>query len=337
MAHSLIISSLLSGGLITNYYCTSSCAHCLYRCSPLWPKKFIDVTTAREQLTIIKNLGCQSIHIGGGEPFLNPDALISVLDEAAKAKIAIQYVETNSSWFQRLDNACELLQEISKRGVRALLVSISPFHNEYIPFYKVKGVIDSCKKTGIAVNAWTWDFFEEIDSLDDKETHSLTEFSNRFGEDYISRIPCRYWISPGGRALDTFSKVSSRITVPALLSRFKEGCSELASVSHFHVDLFGNYIPGLCAGLSIKSEDLGKTLDSDKYPLLTLLFNQGVKGLFRMAMEEYGFEPRKALYFNKCELCFEIRKYLVCSANLKSAELCPHEHYTLSRKSSIHE
>ncbi len=37
----LHISSLYSGGLITNYYCTSQCRHCLYGCSPKWPKEYI--------------------------------------------------------------------------------------------------------------------------------------------------------------------------------------------------------------------------------------------------------------------------------------------------------
>jgi hypothetical protein len=337
MSHTLHISALSSGGLITNYYCTSSCGHCLYRCSPLWPKTFIDPLSAKKQLTTIKNLGCNSIHIGGGEPLLNPDALIAVLDQAAELEINIDYVETNSSWFQKTDNACDLLHEVSKHGVTALLVSITPFHNEYIPFYKVKGVIDSCKKSGMIVNAWTWNFFDDINSLDDTHTHTLDEFKEHFGDDYIADIPQRYRISPGGRALDTFSKVERSLPVPALLNSNKDGCQELASVNHFHVDLFGNYIPGLCAGLSIRAEDLGQPLDRIKYPFLTVLYNRGIKGLLRLSMEEFGFEPSKALYYSKCELCFEIRQFLVCSAEVNSIELRPSEHYTLSRKQGYNE
>jgi hypothetical protein len=187
------------------------------------------------------------------------------------------------------------------------------------------------------VNAWTWAFFDDINSLDDTHTHTLDEFREHFGDNYIAEIPQRYRISPGGRALDTFSKVERSLPVPALLNTNKGGCQELTSVNHFHVDLFGNYIPGLCAGLSIKADDLGLPLDPIKYPLLTVLYNNGIKGLLRLSMEEFGFEPSKALYYSKCELCFEIRKFLVCSAELNSIELQPSEHYTLSRKSSYDE
>jgi len=65
------ISRLHSGGLITSYYRTSSCAHCLYGCSPRWPKDYIDRETVTRNADKIKSLGCTSIHIGGGEPFPN--------------------------------------------------------------------------------------------------------------------------------------------------------------------------------------------------------------------------------------------------------------------------
>jgi len=34
----LKIGRLASGGIITNYFCTSTCRHCLYNCSPRWEK-----------------------------------------------------------------------------------------------------------------------------------------------------------------------------------------------------------------------------------------------------------------------------------------------------------
>lgn len=36
------IDRLESGGVITNYTCTSRCAHCLCGCSPGWPKEYMD-------------------------------------------------------------------------------------------------------------------------------------------------------------------------------------------------------------------------------------------------------------------------------------------------------
>ncbi len=45
----------------------------------------------------------------------------------------IEYVETNSSWFKDEHSAVALLRKLMEYGLRTLLISMSPFHNEY-PF-----------------------------------------------------------------------------------------------------------------------------------------------------------------------------------------------------------
>ena len=92
------IKKLRSGGLITNYFCTSSCKHCLYNCSPQWEKRYIDSKTAEKSLMKIRPLGCRSVHIGGGEPLLRPDKLGTVLEVASKIGVSVEYIETNSSF-----------------------------------------------------------------------------------------------------------------------------------------------------------------------------------------------------------------------------------------------
>jgi hypothetical protein len=104
------------------------------------------------------------------------------------------------------------------------------------------------------------------------------------------------------------------------------GCTELQDVSHFHLDLYGNYIPGLCSGLSIQLQDLGKPLDPQKYPFLTILFQKGIRGLMDTAVYDYGFQPN-AQYVSKCDLCQDIRKYLVLLKDVNSVELQPKGFY----------
>jgi len=123
------ITRLRSGGLITNYFCTSNCGHCLYNCSPHWEKRYIDSDTAEKNLRAIRSLGCRSVHIGGGEPLLRPDKLGSVLEVASEVGVSVEYVETNSSWFQDIESAKALLARLRPKGLQTLLVSISPFHN----------------------------------------------------------------------------------------------------------------------------------------------------------------------------------------------------------------
>ena len=87
------IKRLISGGIITNYFCTSTCRHCLYNCGPHWEKKYIDRHVAKENLRIVRSLGCRSVHIGGGEPLLRPDHLANVLEVADLFDLVIEIGE----------------------------------------------------------------------------------------------------------------------------------------------------------------------------------------------------------------------------------------------------
>jgi molybdenum cofactor biosynthesis enzyme MoaA len=113
----LSISRLISGGLITNYFCSSTCRHCLYRCSPRWPKDFISVETTRANLKTVRSLGCSSVHIGGGEPLLRPEGVVAVLEVAGEVGVHVEYVETNSSWYQNHEAACAVLEKLTHQQV----------------------------------------------------------------------------------------------------------------------------------------------------------------------------------------------------------------------------
>jgi hypothetical protein len=319
----LKISNLLSGGLITNYYCSSKCKHCLYNCSQTWKPNYISAESARNIFTALNELNCNMVHIGGGEPFLNQSKLLDVVKEAKKQNIAIEYIETNSSWFDK-KNSIDFLEKLKDNGVNKILISISPFHNEYIPFIKVKSLIDACKNTDIEIFPWVYDFFEDINSFDETKTHSLDEYINKYGSDYLEKIPSRYWIAMRSRAALTFSNVYPLKKYDEIMEE-NSGCYELLDTSHYHVDLDENYIPGLCSGLAINYKDLNKELDTKKYPIITKLFDKGIKALSEFVINGYDFKPEEK-YLNKCHLCYELRKHLV-SNGYKSNDLKPLEHY----------
>jgi len=329
----LQIQRLQSGGLITNYFCTSRCRHCLYNCGPDWAKEYITVDAAENNLQTIRSLGCGSVHIGGGEPLLRPDALIAVLDAAARNGVRIDYVETNSAWYRDADSAAALLVRLKRHGLHTLLISISPFHNEHIPFARVEGVMTAARRAGVGLFPWVEGFLPDLKRFDPQRTHNLGEFEAHFGRDYRAQILRRYWIHMGGRALDTFRHVLRTRPLETVLD---DSCAaELADTSHFHLDLFGNYIPGLCAGLAIDRADLGAELSAGDYPVLQRLYTAGIRGLYRWARQEAGFRPARGTYINKCDLCTEIRNHLVQTAGDRYKELRPREFYALQQQDSV--
>ncbi len=89
----------------------------------------MDPATAQDNLRMVRLLGCRSVHIGGGEPLLRPDNLWKIMEVAGRLGVFVEYVETNSIWFKDLESAKRILCNLREKGLKTLLVSISPFHN----------------------------------------------------------------------------------------------------------------------------------------------------------------------------------------------------------------
>ncbi len=322
---SIRIPQLLAGGLITNYHCTSECRHCLYRSSPRREKGYVEYETAREIFHTAKRMGCSSMHIGGGESFLDADGLMDVLRAASRERMEIEYVETNSIWFSSPDNADALLRKLQRLGLAQLLVSISPLHNEFTPFRKVRGVMAACSRVGISVFPWVRGFLADLEQLDENIKHSMAEYTELFGPDYLEDFPNRYWVHWGGRALESFRAVRPLHPASKILGH-TDPCRSLLDTSHFHFDLNDNYVPGLCAGLAVRREDAEGELDQEHYPILNALVETGVRALAELAAS-IGVEPSREQYMNKCDLCDDLRAGMVRAGWDASAELAPVGHY----------
>jgi hypothetical protein len=138
-----------------------------------------------------------------------------------------------------------------------------------------------------------------------------------------------YWIHLGGRALETFRAVYPYYTAERIMENSPSCCARvLSDTSHFHIDLHGNSIPGLCAGLSISMDDLGAALPPGKYPLLERLTAAGIRGLYQLADKSYGYRPRRNAYLNHCDLCTEIRLFLKRLEGQRFNELNPGGFYS---------
>lgn len=330
-----MINHLSSGGIITNYTCTASCAHCLYASSPRREGGYIAADLLRALLRKVAALGCRSFHIGGGEPFLNVEGLLETVRTIREEGARVDYLETNAFWFKDGDSARRLLDGIREAGCDTLMVSVCPFHIEYVPLAKAEGAVRACEDTGMRYFLWQDQYYAELARLDRNTTHSLAELSALYGEDYVPRAARRFGLRVNGRALRTLKPYLTRrpaeaVVTEAAAEEGEGGCGELRAVDHFHLDLYGNYIPPGCVGLALDYRFLGTEVP-ESHRVLRILDRKGIGGLLEYARGEQGFVPDPEGYVSKCDLCLAIREHLVLSrgGTANHPGLGPEDFYTV--------
>lgn len=322
---SISYRNLRYGGIIVSYACSAACAHCNVASSPWRNNAYITMDTANRIFDAMAAQGCRQMHIGGGEPFLRPDALVELCSLAKKRGFIIDYIETNSSWATDLEHTISVLSRLKAQGIDTFCLSISPYHMEHVPLERVKTMVRAIHQTGMHAFLWRDEFWEELDDMG-PGVHSRAEFEARYGADYWVDAARRYGVGLSGRARETYHGDHRHYPADEVLT--DERCRGLFNTGHFHVDAFGYYTG--CNGVGVQVEDLA-LLPGGKYPFIECMHKGGVEALYNWAQSEYGFAPYEAGYIDSCHLCSHIREFLALDTPYDGADLHPAEHYSQLR------
>ena len=322
------IPPLVSGGVMLSYNCSSACRHCMYRCSPQAPEdwmshEMIDSVYAE----LMKEKRLHSIHFAGGEPCLNPELLLAAVRKAAIEGIPMAYVETNAGWCTSREGAQRYLARLKDAGLPAVLVSVSMFHNEFIPFEYtrncVEAALDVFGKFGtIVYMQHVYDIFR---NMGHDGTQTLAEFMDRAGlHDTPEVVPKLYSLIRGGRVVSALRDFYRKEPAGSYEGLSCE--SDLMSTSHFHIDNYGNLFTGCCAGLVAgRVGRMHPEITGEEFPLFCKVCAEGPFGLMKMAEEECGYEQRPDGYISKCDLCLHVRAALCRTGRF--SELTPEFFY----------
>ena len=292
--------TLLHGGIMVNYRCNASCRHCLYNCSPARRGGYVDERAAEKICTLLRKGGCRSVHIGGGEPFLNFDGLIVMIRALNRAGIKLDYIETNAFWANDISKSRDYLAMLLSEGVDALCISLDPFHAEYVPYGLPLALAKLCDKTGMGYFLWKQEFLPSLSHLDPQKTHAISA-------DNVYAIAQRYGITFGGRAVNI--ELRGSLYPAQKFVADNNPCKNLLSTGHFHVDMDCFFIPPGCTGIRIPLEEVIEDIPKGKYPAFDALFYGGVSSLYDLALK-HGFSPDEKGYPSKCNFCFFMRKFL---------------------------
>ncbi len=326
------IQQVSSLGIMPTYQCSNQCRHCLYASSPSY-KEWMDDDTLD---TILKELKKYSqyltgIHIGGGESLLKVDRTADLIRKITDINLPLEYVETNAFWCWNDEKTESVFLKLKEAGLRAVLISVSPFHLEYVPFEKTERAVEFAKKIfGVhGVLIYTPYYYQQFQGLEDhKQTLPFEDYLGAIGLEEVSlQIASEYSLIPNGRAGTVLRSIFEHHPAQRF---FGETCQkELSSPHHLHIDCYGNYIAGLCAGITLGDardlDSIYQGIDLTEKPVLRNLVLGGVEFLLHWAKENAGYEERPRGYVAKCDLCLDIRRHLVQAG--KFDELQPKQFY----------
>jgi len=266
------------------------------------------------------------MHIGGGEPFMDFDGLTDLVCNLSDGGGNVEYVETNASWVTD-EKQCELkLRELYKAGADTLCISLDPFHAEYVPIDRPLTLAKICRSIGFGFFLWQERFMPMMSRLDKSKKHTRAEMEELISPKYISETARSYGINYGGRAVNIETEYSTKKPVKDIVN--SNSCRSLVSGGHFHVDMYGRYVPPGCTGIVIPLDEAVNGIPDGKYPVFEALLSGGNKKLLEYAISK-GFTENPEGYPSGCALCINIRHWL--SINAPSPELDP-EHYSEALK-----
>jgi organic radical activating enzyme len=308
--------TLYHGGIMVNYQCNAACRHCLYACSPDRDSGYINVETAEKVCELLCKGGCRSVHIGGGEPFLDFEGLVMMVRQLNQNGIKLEYIETNAFWELKTESQQEIqdkLKRLLKEGVDTLCISIDPYHAEFIPYGAPLTLAKHCEKTGMNYFLWRHESLSILSKLDPQKTHSREDMEKKLSQDYIYKTARQFGINYGGRAVNIERKIANLFPAKNFTGKLSSGlqdrCSNLLSTGHFHVDKNGYFIPPGCTGIRIPLSQAIFGIPNGKYPIFEALYHGGITALLEFAKQN-GFFSYYTGYPSKCNLCFHIRHFL---------------------------
>jgi len=328
----LSIPPLSSGGIILSYQCNSRCKHCLYASSPAWKEWMSNEQVEKVFLELKKhNQYMTGIHLAGGEPFLNLDLLTFAVKKGVQLGIPIAYVETNGFWCTNDAKTEKNYNILRDAGLNAVLVSCSPFHLEFIPPERVIRAIRIGRKIfgRNRIIIYTDYFFQQYQQIDPTYPVPLDDYLDAVGYERASMaFATEYSLIPNGRAAKNLKELYERKSADYF---FRETCvRELSSPHHIHIDLYGHYIAGLCAGISLGNgfnlDTLYSGIDLEAKPILKKLVEGGVEALYHWVVDCFAYKEDQSGYIAKCHLCLDIRQHLIQSGE-EFTELAPRFFY----------
>jgi len=298
--------------LLFTYRCTIACKHCLFNCSPWQKNVCVSVEDGVEFLHQLRSID-RVIHIAGGEPMMYYEKMLEICQIANQEGCAPHFFETNASWCASDDIVIQRYEELKKAGILGVYISADPYHQAFVsPDRRLRAfrlALPIFGRENVSAGDLSYEQLLEYQSIgcdDDK----LREYAGNSPPKLVGRA---------GEALAGFcherpleSLVEDRLW---LSGSSGEGCAsefDGKTMWEIHIDPYSNI--QTCCGIiigSIHKKTLHEWIQSgfcDDNELVKIVSERGPFGYLDLAVK-LGYKPKNG-YPQKCNLCWEVRKFL---------------------------
>lgn len=246
------------------------------------------------------------ISFTGGEPFLLPKMLLSLVEYASQKGFLTECV-TNCFWAETEEKAEKQLRELVDAGLYVLNISVDDFHQRHIPFERVRNCYEVAKRLDLKMvimctlsRSSTLNIKEIARRLDKEGIHIIGEGERR---PQVSALALESGFIPVGRAAEIPEEEWMIGESPV------EGPCRTV-LRDIEIAPSGRVLPCCSAANLVKYAALGnakeKTLaklieEASRRPLFKILSKEGPAGLSKLL-----WSRRRAGYVSRCHLCYEV-------------------------------
>ena len=281
--------------LLLTYKCNASCGHCFLSCSPQ-QKGTMSAEEANGYIDQAAKIPyINHLFIEGGEPFLYPDTVRTIIKRATDKGFWIGLL-SNGFWAANDEKAREVLAPLIEAGLTNLDISTDAWHSEFVPLERAERAARVAQELGVEAELM-------VCAGGVNESSVLTKLKTDGFDISPSGIVCK------GRASTSDICTMEKVPWEKLTS-----CGvKFGGGSRVHIGPYGGI--HICQGLLAKGDarvkplkKIFKTFNLKGQPICAALDRGGPAELAGLA-KEYGFEVKDA-YADGCQLCFETRCHL---------------------------
>jgi len=261
----------------------------------------------RDLKDVLRNNPVERVHFSGGEPLLYFDLVVRLIEEARAQGVPGRTITTNGFWGENPETALKYTIRLKDAGLSRIHVSVDAFHQTFVPFDSVKGVLRAAQEVDLL--AWLNAHALGDPDSDNPFNRRTKQLTQALAEEFDLEVKGFARIHMIGRAVDTLTSHLPMTDIPV------GGCPReelFRNLPHVMIDPKGWALIGcgVCIGNTnrMSISDILAEYDYTRHPILSVVLDEGAEGLLRISAEA-GYERLEG-YANLCHLCYDVCRCL---------------------------